>query len=182
MVEDPHPFFEESRHASSFRPYRPWRRNCLTHPRRQLLTIPLLLLLIGPLASCEENDYEKRERIKKNVLGQLKIPEDSLSYGTQELSESAKDNLVNQMLSNKYMLRASFMIVNDSRYDIKDFQVSFSITAPSGTRIGSVTSDTIYEIIPANERRYFDRVDIGPIKVAKPEVTVEMGSFEVVSY
>lgn len=148
------------------------------------LVIPLLLLLLLPLAtlttSCDPDEHEREQRLEQEVRSQLEIPEDEWDWSTRELTDAEKENFLNKIQENKYMLIASFTVYNNSRYAIKDFRVSFSITAPSGTKIQTITSDKIYEMIPAHENRRFREMEIAAIKVDEGKSDIELGDFEVV--
>jgi hypothetical protein len=58
------------------------------------------------------------------------------------------------------VMTAAFTIKNDGDEDVKDIEIKFVHSAPSGTVIDSNTR-TIYEIVPAHKSRTFRNFDMG---------------------
>ena len=75
---------------------------------------------------------------------------------------------------------ASVTVFNKSEYAIKDFQISFKLFSNSGTELPSITSYTIYEIVPAKGRKFIREFKVGGILAAASSATCEIEDFEIV--
>jgi hypothetical protein len=58
------------------------------------------------------------------------------------------------------VMYATFVVTNDSNYDVKDLEITCQHFAPSGTNIDSNTR-TIYEIVTSHSTRKFPHFDMG---------------------
>lgn len=95
-----------------------------------------------------------------------KISSTSSAAPTSSPVDPREDALANVKLDYKWskdevdIMMASFVVKNESKYDIKDFEITCQHFAESGTNIDSNTR-TIYDVVKAHSTRKFPNFNMG---------------------
>lgn len=107
-----------------------------------------------------EARQEKERELKASVLSSV-----SISKFDWQISDKSplKPTNVDEFLDKyNHVLKATFTVNNTSEYQIKDFNISCTVSARSGTYLHTITK-TIYDIVDAKSKKNFKNMEIGSV-------------------
>lgn len=123
---------------------------------------------------------QQAQKLKAEVISQMEIENGEWNWTAIPLSEAARESAWNKLMENSHMLEAEFTIHNKSQFAAKDFIVSISVRGHSGTIVGTVSTNTLYERLAPGESKTFSRQSVGAIPVGEGTATISVTNLEVI--
>ncbi len=148
--------------------------------KKALLCLGAAMIVAMPACDQLDTPAEKAAReLKAKVLTDLQVPSGRWSWDTEPLSVELREAFLNKAMGNTHMLYASWTVENHSSHMVKDLVVTFSIQAPSGTALRSVSTNTLYVSIPPGASKTFERQPIGAVPVGEGKAGIAVTGFEL---
>ena len=79
------------------------------------------------------------------------------------------------------VMLATFGVHNGNQYAVKDVKIRCDLAGNSGTTIGSV-QQTVFELIPANQTRTFEQVNMGFVRSQASKAVCGVASVTTLPY